>query len=344
MELTKTGEKGIPGSTLKIIAIVAMFLDHFGAMVLEMYLAKNNTMIVGQGIGELGIQEQSIYSVVELIDVILRLIGRFGFPIFCFLLVEGFQYTSSVKKYALNLTIFALISEIPFDLALKHQWYAPEYQNVYFTLLIGLLTLTAMKYLTESEKGNQIWQYLFYPSAFLAGAMVIYLTNTGSSFSFVLRKFYQFWLQTNMDKHFAVSAVTSTLVALYLIGGIISMIVFTFIAIQWEKECRIRFAKMIPVISLGVWVAEKLHTDYGGFGVLVIVVMYLTRQVKKKEMFWGCVVLIYMNYIEASALLMLKPVERYNGKRGISMKYFFYAFYPCHILFMYFLACLLGLA
>ena len=78
-----------------------------------------------------------------------RDIGRLAFPIFCFLLVEGFLHTRNPKKYAGRLFLFALISEIPFDLALQSGWFDPGKQNVYFTLLIGLLVLMGLSYFRE---------------------------------------------------------------------------------------------------------------------------------------------------------------------------------------------------
>ncbi|HAQ39725.1 MAG TPA: conjugal transfer protein TraX, partial [Clostridiales bacterium] len=62
-----------------------------------------------------------------------RGIGRLSFPIFCFFLVEGFLHTSNTKKYLLRLGIFALISEIPFDLVFNHTILEIGYQNIYFT-------------------------------------------------------------------------------------------------------------------------------------------------------------------------------------------------------------------
>ena len=72
---------------------------------------------------------------------IMRGFGRLGFPIFCFLLVEGFYHTRSRLRYARNLFLFALISEFPFDFALKNAPFYPEKQNVFWTLLIALIVI-----------------------------------------------------------------------------------------------------------------------------------------------------------------------------------------------------------
>lgn len=95
--------------TLKIIALISMMIDHYGA------IFHDN------------------------IDI-YRIIGRIAFPIYCFLLVEGYLHTKDVKKYAIRLLIFALISEIPFDLAF-YGMLSFYHQNVFFTLFIGLVTI-----------------------------------------------------------------------------------------------------------------------------------------------------------------------------------------------------------
>ncbi len=94
------------------------------------------------------------------IYIFLRGVGRTAFPIFCFLLVEGFIHTRSRLRYALSLLLFGIISEASFDLlffaedevfninmldALKANSYLLNDQcNVYFTLLLGLLVIWAM--------------------------------------------------------------------------------------------------------------------------------------------------------------------------------------------------------
>ncbi len=101
---------GLSSSSLKLIAVISMLIDHMGFVLFPQY-------------------------------PLMRAIGRLAFPIYCFLITEGAAHTSNWKRYALRLFLFALISEIPFDLAMGGRWIDGSYQNVFWTLLLGLLAI-----------------------------------------------------------------------------------------------------------------------------------------------------------------------------------------------------------
>ncbi|MDD7305584.1 MAG: TraX family protein [Peptoniphilaceae bacterium] len=78
----------------------------------------------------------------------MMLIGRISFPIFCFFIVQGIILTRDVRKYLLRLFIFALISEIPFDLAFYGK-INPYSQNVFLTLFLGALLIYTLTYIEK---------------------------------------------------------------------------------------------------------------------------------------------------------------------------------------------------
>lgn len=126
---------------LKLIAIICMAIDH-SALILRPVIPILSTPF------DIGIKVITVYW-------IMRRIGRLAFPIFCFLIAEGFQYTKSKKRYALRLLMFAAISEIPFNLMHSGLFFDLSAQNVYFTLFLGLLLIYAF----ESVNG-QIKKFL----------------------------------------------------------------------------------------------------------------------------------------------------------------------------------------
>lgn len=81
----------------------------------------------------------------------LTCIGRIAFPIFAFLITEGYIHTSNINKYIKRMVIFAIITEIPFNLMVSASPIYPFHQNVLWTFVISLLTL---KYLNFDDVKN----------------------------------------------------------------------------------------------------------------------------------------------------------------------------------------------
>ena len=199
---------------LKCIAIVSMALDHTGAVLYPS-------------------------------QIWLRCLGRIAFPIFCFLIVEGFFHTHDVRRYMGRLGVFALISEIPYDLAFLGVPLEYAHQNVFFTLLIGI------------------------------GMMVLLERNR-----------------------------------------------------EWPVKA--------VILLLAMWLAVLIRSDYNFRGVLLIFVFYIFHESRWLAVtaggFWN---FLYQGVIQKYGVLSVLPLALYNRERGRKMKYFFYIFYPVHLLLLY---------
>lgn len=123
--VSNTKKFSLSGSALKIIAVVSMIIDHVAG-----YLLNENPFFT-QTLGQVAdITITPVY--------VMRAVGRLAFPLFCFLLVQGFEHTHDRKRYGLYLLAFALISEIPFDWMVNGGWDMKS-QNVFFSLLFGYI-------------------------------------------------------------------------------------------------------------------------------------------------------------------------------------------------------------
>lgn len=221
---------GLTGAVLKTLALASMTIDHAAAALLN------------RGLFAAGVWSDPLLQLYWL----CRGVGRLAFPIYCFLLAEGFAHTSSRRAYAGRLFLFALLSEVPFDLAFHAAPFYPAYQNVFCTLLLGLLAVWAL------------------------------------------------------DANRA--------------------------ALRWAGP-------------LGcVLAAELLHTDYGGFGVLLVLVFYLARADRARQSAAAGLLMLAQaarnaQWLAALELVSLPLLSLYNGRRGrVRAKGFFYWYYPAHLL------------
>lgn len=112
--VTGSGKMDLSAAALHILAMAFMLMDHLWATLLPA-------------------QEW------------LTCVGRIAFPIFAFMAVEGYFHTHNLKKYLLRMLIFAVISEVPFDLMYGGTWFYPVHQNVIWTLMMGLVGIHLME-------------------------------------------------------------------------------------------------------------------------------------------------------------------------------------------------------
>lgn len=272
-------KRGLSANVIKWAAIVSMFLDHTAVALIQRAAHA---------------QAGWIYDGSPLILVydILRILGRFAFPLFCFMLLEGYFNTRSVGKYSLRLFIFALISELPFDMALYYyNWDSSMTDasiwvhiknlmvanNVYFTLLIGLLMIWGLDAVhgtmeaKEDDDKKGFWWYL-------------------------LRLLIQF-----------------------------------------------------VIFLVALVVAESINCDYGGIGIIFILILFVMRHKKVTGyaiatlVFAFIFLVLFRSLTEFACLVTIPLIAVYNGERGKQHKYLFYAFYPVHLLLLAGIAVAIGL-
>ena len=153
------------GFILKVVAIVTMVIDHLTAA-FELALPEN------------------IYH-------IGRSIGRTSFPLFAYMIAVGYMHTRDKKNYLLRLVGVGIISEVLFDYLLFDRFYVPSYNNIFFTLALGLLALIIIGYVREVIKNKYLGAILELVVAVLLGFVAEYChTDYGFYGVFLIYTFY----------------------------------------------------------------------------------------------------------------------------------------------------------
>ena len=127
----------LSNAVIKNIAYLTMLVDHFFAVVFSAIIRQYSA--AGYETDRL----QQVYSAG-------RAVGRISFVLFAYLTVEGFIHTRSKSKYLLRLGLFALVSEVPFDLTFTGQVIDLNSQNIFFTLFFSVLVLTVWEWAAEN--------------------------------------------------------------------------------------------------------------------------------------------------------------------------------------------------
>lgn len=230
--MKQNNKNNLTGAVLKRTACLTMFIDHFFAV---LFLGYMNLHPVNGGWD----------SRLKLIYRAGRAVGRVSFVLFAFLIVEGFLHTKSRAKYLLRLGLFALLSEIPFDLAFSGELIDWTGQNIYWTLFLGVLVLTLWERLGECR--GTFFQ-IARVGVLLAGCSVAFLFSTDYRYMGILLIF-TFYL--TRDKGLPAQIFTAGFVMLF---GI------------WSANC-IRYADRFTAAYL---FRTSLREMYGLFAFFLI--------------------------------------------------------------------------
>lgn len=116
------------GAKLKYIAFASMLIDHF------------NKAIIYPNLDD---------GILNRISDLFDILGRIAFPIFIFVLIEGYFHTRNKYKYLGTLLLFGIISEVPFDMCTSAVFLEPNWNNIMFTLSFVLAIIWIIDVLKE---------------------------------------------------------------------------------------------------------------------------------------------------------------------------------------------------
>jgi len=202
----------------------------------------------------------------------LTCIGRLTFPIFAFMIVEGYFHTKNLKKYVCRLFVFAILSEIPFNLAMGSRIFYPVHQNVLWSFLISI----GLIHWNEKVKEKQLWK-----------RVVIGLASIGIGYVAGLITFVDFY-------H----------------AGILTVLVFYFFK---DRKWWCYLGQLLCLWYINFEMLGGLLYEVHIFGET----HFIARQ--------------------GIAVLALIPIWLYKGRQGYHsrmLQYFYYAFYPLHLLIL----------
>ncbi len=169
---------GLSGFALKRIAVASMIVDHVGSIVLRAMMAPYMT---GGTLTVNGDSPALLWHLMKAREV-CEVLGSIAFPLFCFLMAEGFLHSRDRMGYGLRMGVFALLSEVPFDLAHYGRPLDLRLQNVMFTLTVSIFTLLLI------AKAEDRWA----EQRAARGGAVALLTLAGAGAAYLFRGEYVF--------------------------------------------------------------------------------------------------------------------------------------------------------
>jgi len=278
--------------SLKLIAVVSMIIDHLGFFLLAR-----------------GLVGYELYNA-------MRSVGRLAFPVYAFLLVNGFDKTSDRRRYLSRLVLFAAVSQLPFTLAFSSSNYYPADASCAVSALYpplpylaaALLALAAWLVCVRRDRS----------ALSLALALVLAFVS--------LRLGGFLFLSQNLNIFYT------------LAFGLACM---SLVSAAVEKRMDLPRLALCALALIALLALLIEHCDYALSGLILLLALYASRRSKYAQALVLCLWCLYAYWYSFRSLprlvfacLSALLVLAYNGRRGRPMKLGFYLIYPVHLLIL----------
>lgn len=285
------------GFTIKLIAIIAMLIDHVGA-----YFQLSGSEIV-----------PFQYA------FLMRSIGRLALPIFSFFLVEGYMKTSNLKRYVDRLHIFAVISQIPFAFLFSSQNYMLNevfYNNFSFSykfeylIFIAFIIFAYWKYICNEKFKTSLFLILF-----------AYLIVP-------LKLEYNGYVLLSADNLNIMYELGISLIFMQMVN---------LIELKLKKELYQKIILPIIILSISFYfMGTVANYNYNAIMLIMFIFLLRNDKTRQLVLIAVWAIFTYYANVQLAvfAVLSVLFIYLYNQKRGLSVKYLFYIIYPLHIVFI----------
>ena len=181
-----TGFSGLTSFDLKLLAMVCMLCDHMWA-----------TVVAGADW--------------------LTCVGRLAFPLFAFMIAEGYCRTHDKKKYRRRLLLWAVLSEIPFNLMAAGGLIYPFHQNVLFTFYLSLLILGRVE---RAARRGRVLRWVFI-AAWAALGYVLGFVTFVDYFGYGIFMVILFYITRGLPKAWLWQLVGMVYINVHLMKGLV---------------------------------------------------------------------------------------------------------------------------
>jgi len=242
----------------------------------------------------------------------MRLVGRVAFPLYAFMLVQGFLCTRDWRKYLARLAVLAVISEIPYNLVATGRVFFPGQQNTVLLLCIGLAAIKGISAVTSG--GAAGWPGGFVERRHVRGRKKAAGAEQAASGGASCGHAGGGWPCGSAGGSAGDCQVTPA-----------------------ESESWTRMAACALIAVSAMLLAWAMRADYGAMGILFILALYWFRNFPAARFTAGSIILVLSEgpFYAPFAWIAFFFMNRYNGEKGRNLGRLPYVFYPAHLLIIY---------